>query len=60
MRVNLVGGAVRKCDALQLGNLPRERPVASAWGLDISGFTDMGRAAPGRSHLDAFGSDMFY
>ncbi|MGB1337813.1 hypothetical protein [Planktomarina sp.] len=29
-------------------------------GLDTSGFTDMGRAELGRSHLDASGSDMFY
>jgi hypothetical protein len=45
---------------LQLGILPKERPVASSSGLDISGFTDIGRAALVRSHLNATGSDMFY
>jgi hypothetical protein len=40
--------------------LPKERPVASSFGLYIAGFTDIGRAALGRSHLNASGSDMFY
>ena len=39
---------------------PQSALLQAPGGLDISGFTDMGRAAPGRSHLDAFGSDMFY